>query len=573
MNSAAFLVIPSQQQICSKLADLVSTSEPFILLTGDSGSGRTVVLEQLVSAVERKIRAVYVPCRADMSLARLRETLLKQLLPGVECSADLNLADNLVKHPIPGNDKILIIADDADTVLSSFFTELTEFYQEFLGQNRFAFVLSGKPLWTEQKLNQPRRIELQEVTLPPLTGDEAMGLCRQIFKKNAMLHVYNNLEAKLPAALAKCKGNISKIIQYTGLIMTDQKNSNPSAAKTAAPDGTPAKKRSSAGIFITVICIIIALACLSALFIGGNFFDSKSPDEVKNVQTETASGNTLGSSQPVIDDGALNSPITGGIEAETPPAATQQSITLSGDELQQIEEAGSKQPALPRPGVAGSEVDKKLQTLSRTDNSLRQSAEAPVPAPAPAAPDVKNDPVQTVQQLAEAAVKTEAKPETAAPAKHIERPVSEEKTVTGSKAPAVKNVAAPERNTSAAVKPAAAAGAKSGVVRPENVPFSGQAVPGGSSELALKNDVHYTVQVVAGRNRAGVVQVSAALSGRYWIYQTMRDGAPWYVLIVGEYPNRAGALDAASKLPAQVKSAKPFIKSFGTVKQEMARAQ
>lgn len=565
MNTAAFSVIPSQQQICARLADLVSKSEPFILLTGDSGSGRTVVLEQLVSAVERKIRAVYVPCRSDMSLARLRETLLKQLLPGVECSSDLNLADNLVKHPIPGNDKILIIADDADTVLSSFFTELTELYQEFLGQNRFAFVLSGKPLWTEQKLNQPRRIELQEVTLPPLSGDEAMGLCRQIFKKNAMLHVYNNLEAKLPAALAKCKGNISKIIQYTGLMMTDQKNSNQRAVKAAVPDGTPAKKRSSAGIFITVVCIIIALACLSALFIGGNYFDSKSPDKVKNVQTESPDGSSLSSSQPVIDDGALNSPITGGIEAETPPAATQQSITLSGEELQQIEEAGSNQPVLPRPGVAGSEVDKKPQTLNRTDNSLRQSEDTA----APAAPAVKSEPVQSVPE-SKAAAKTE--PAAAVPVKQEEKAAADNKKPPAeTKALAVKN-AAPAKSTASAAKPAASA-AKNGVILPENVPFSGQAVPGGSSELALKNDAHYTVQVVAGRNKAGVVQVSAALSGRYWIYQTERDGAPWYVLIVGEYPNRAGALDAASKLPAQVKSAKPFIKSFGAVKQEMARAQ
>ena len=77
------------------------------------------------------------------------------------------------------------------------------------------------------------------------------------------------------------------------------------------------------------------------------------------------------------------------------------------------------------------------------------------------------------------------------------------------------------------------------------------------------------MQVVAGSNKANLVEVSAGLQGRYWIYETSREGKPWFVLITGEYPNRAAAVDAASLLPSYVKGAKPFVKSFATVVDEL----
>ena len=218
--------------------------------------------------------------------------------------------------------------------------------------------------------------------------------------------------------------------------------------------------------------------------------------------------------------------------------------------------------------MAGSAVNPKTeaapQRLSRDANALRQAAakqeqqKEPKAAPAPA-PAVKSE--KAAPQIQTETVKAAPQSEPAKPA-----PTAQKKQPQAAAESAVK--AAPAAAPAASVKSSRAAG----VVRPEQVPFSGLAIPGGSSELNYKNDAHYTLQVVAGRNRQNVVQVSAALSGRYWIYETVREGRPWYVLIVGEYPSRAGAQDALRQLPAAVRAAKPFAKSFAAVKQEMQAA-
>ncbi len=609
MSAPSLLAIPSQEKMCANLVKAIQQGEPFILLSGESGSGRTAVLESLVNATERNMRAVYVPCRADMSLQRLRETFLRQLLPGEKCSLELNLADNLIRHPVPGKGKILVIADDADMVVSSFFTELCALYQEFVGQNRFAFVLSGHPLWVEQKLRQPLSFEPEEFAISPLSGGESMALCRQIFKNNGLMRVYNSVESALPAALQRQRGNIADIIRYTGQIMAEQQNTSDKNVKgTAAPQKTAAKKGGSGGIFITILCIIIVLGCLVSFFVGGNLFKGSDPDELKQVGT-TAEQSTAGTdsaalSEPILDDGALNQPVNGGLEAQVPPAQTSKSITLSGEELDKIEEAGSNRPDLPRPGsVAGSQVNNQnsdtdaanqgaaapaVKSLSREANALRRAAAATAAnRPAERAAGQTSVPASTVTTAPaagaaaaapgagenSAASAATAVPQVADSASKAATAQLSSKAGNSSDGSRIQQQAAA---ASAANTSAAAAGrnaSRSGVVRPENVPFSGQAIPGGSSEIVLKNDAHYTVQVVAGHNRQSVVQVSAALNGRYWIYETVREGRPWYVLIVGEYPSRAGALDAARQLPAAVRAARPFAKSFAAVKSEMALGQ
>ena len=577
MSASSWLRLRTQEQLIHTLLQQVSRQEAFILLSGERGSGRTAVLEALVNAAERHMRAVYLPCSGDMTLQRLRETFLKQLLPGAECDTSLNLADSLVKHPVPGKKRILVIADDADAAVASFYTELCALYQEFAGQNRFAFVLSGQPLWAEQKQRLPQAFEITEISVPPLTGEEAMAVVRQVCAHNGLSHVYNIKESSLPAALTRCQGRIGSILAYTEQIMAEQsKNqtaeSNKNTAAAAAPGASKPQKRSSAGIFITIVCIIIVLGCLAALFVGGNFFKDNDPADLRAAGASTAAESAADSSSTLsgalIDDGALNSPIPEGIEAQTPPAATNRSITLSGKELDKIEEAGSNRPDLPRPAVAGSAVNPKTeaapQRLSRDANALRQAAakqeqqKEPKAAPAPA-PAVKSE--KAAPQIQTEPVKAAPQSEPAKPA-----PTAQKKQPQAAAESAVK--AAPAAAPAASVKSSRAAG----VVRPEQVPFSGLAIPGGSSELNYKNDAHYTLQVVAGRNRQNVVQVSAALSGRYWIYETVREGRPWYVLIVGEYPSRAGAQDALRQLPAAVRAAKPFAKSFAAVKQEMQAA-
>ena len=110
---------------------------------------------------------------------------------------------------------------------------------------------------------------------------------------------------------------------------------------------------------------------------------------------------------------------------------------------------------------------------------------------------------------------------------------------------------------------------KDKTLRLDQIPFSGQAIPGGVAEITQKDDNHYTIQVVSAFSKKRAIEVSAGVSGRYWIYETVRSNRPWYVLINGDYATAKEALDAIKRLPRILKKSGPFIKKFSQVKSEM----
>ena len=111
------------------------------------------------------------------------------------------------------------------------------------------------------------------------------------------------------------------------------------------------------------------------------------------------------------------------------------------------------------------------------------------------------------------------------------------------------------------------------ILRLDRIPFTGEAIPGAIAEIALKDNSHYTVQVVSAYSRVRAVEVSAGVRGRYWIYETLRNNRPWYVLINGDYATAAEARAAIKRLPHALKLSGPFIKTFSQVKFEMDKKQ
>lgn len=110
-------------------------------------------------------------------------------------------------------------------------------------------------------------------------------------------------------------------------------------------------------------------------------------------------------------------------------------------------------------------------------------------------------------------------------------------------------------------------------LRFDRIPFTGEAIPGSVSEIAFKDNSHYTIQVVSAYSRVRAVEVSAGVKGRYWIYETVRNNRPWYVLISGDYATADEARSAVNNLPRALMASGPFVKKFSQVKFEMDKKQ
>ena len=372
--------LESQKKFCAELVVLVS-KETFVLLAGERGSGRTVLCEQVVNETDSKMRAVFIPCHKDMQLQRLRELFLQQLLPNMEFDTNLNLPDSLLKVHIPHNNKILVVVDDADMVVSSFFNELMALYEQFLGQGRFSFILVGQPLWAEEKMQQAELHSKTHVTLkqiPPLNLQESMVLARHVFALNNTMQIYKALQQRLPERLTGAKGNISRIIAITEKLMkepTVPQTSQDVGRKNKLQINKTKKKSSSVGIFVTIVCIFIVVLCLVPVFFGGSFF---SDDEGTGTQAQVANensllldeGNNSFDESTALDDGLLPPTVSGGIDAETTERQTEHSVTLSGEELERIE-GGANGSGYPRGvdrSVAQNAAAQQVATLRREDN-------------------------------------------------------------------------------------------------------------------------------------------------------------------------------------------------------------
>ncbi|MCI4186280.1 SPOR domain-containing protein [Dickeya dianthicola] len=122
------------------------------------------------------------------------------------------------------------------------------------------------------------------------------------------------------------------------------------------------------------------------------------------------------------------------------------------------------------------------------------------------------------------------------------------------RAPTTAVTPAPASKPATAVKPAASAASQSGTAI--------QSAPAG----------HFTVQLSsASREESLKVYAREQRLANYWVYETKRDGRPWYVLVNGVYASPEDAKRAIASLPADVQAKKPWVRPIRQVKQDLTK--
>jgi len=83
----------------------------------------------------------------------------------------------------------------------------------------------------------------------------------------------------------------------------------------------------------------------------------------------------------------------------------------------------------------------------------------------------------------------------------------------------------------------------------------------------------YSIQLAATVNleRLQEYVTTHHLKGQAGYYKTCIKGTKWYILIYGHYANKAEALQALHSLPTALKAQGPWIKSYRTIQQQIAR--
>ena len=567
---------------CAKsLCEQFAYGDKWIFLSGDSGSGRTSICEHVVNTLEGKFNTIFIPCKDDLSLVALRKLFLQQIAPNLSWDEHKPLNQTVKELSLPTREKFLIVIDDIDSVINSFYEEVMDLYAQCKGIRRFSFLAVAHLLWTQNKLKDANndKLDIKEICVPNLSLEEALLICQQRFVFSKLEKVYNTILPKLPNALASCEGNISKVIKLTEKLMSDpiEVNNENQDDLLKNKELEPKKKHNTTALFISIICLVIVIALLVPVFLGSNVVDKVlgSSDNKAEQAIETTATNTtetkkeqaidpLAVSEGAVDNikaegpkgdeknaaedaGALLDHVDEGVALEGSKATTKNSVTLEGETLEAIEKKESKDP---RQSVAGSVEQKKADTkaevvtIARENNALKKA--------------------EIEKEDQEAALKQKALEEQFEQERQKSREavLALDKEKVGSKALTIK---APVKEAKAQEPKTKAQNAVAKAPAKKTLP-----IPGAASELSSINPKHYTLQVSAGRSRAPLLQVADFVDGRYWIYQTTREGKPWYVLIMGDFLTAKEAMAKVSLLPQKIRKTGPFAKRFSKVQQEMS---
>lgn len=237
---------------------------------------------------------------------------------------------------------------------------------------------------------------------------------------------------------------------------------------------------------------------------------SENTPAASNTQPATAAPQNVG--VPPISSTPTEAP-----PVETPP--NQQRIELPGDLNTALNDQQGQVDAAAQAGLNGSSLPTAAATVAPGAQAPRTVTSKPVTAPRP--------------------------------------------TATHQNKPAVAHTPAASKPTVKESKPTATvsqnhAASQSSASRPA----SASAAPGGNFTLQLSS-----------ASRSDTLNAWAKkqnLSG-YHVYQTTRNGQPWYVLVSGSYATSGDAKRAVASLPAEVRAQNPWVKPVSQVKKEAGK--
>ncbi|CAH3233836.1 Cell division protein DamX [Citrobacter freundii] len=309
----------------------------------------------------------------------------------------------------------------------------------------------------------------------------------------------------------------------------------------------------------------------------------KAPSSSSNEQAASGEKSIDLSGSNATDQASATTPATG---AEQTAGNTQQDVSLppisstptqgqapaATEGQQRVEVQGDLNNALTQPqgqeqvnnAVVNSTLPTEPATVApmRNGNAARQTAKT----------ETTERPAATHQERKQAVIEPKSKPQTTVKATPTEpKPVAQAKPTataptTTTKAPVV--TATPKATTTAPAQTATPAPTATATT---TTPVAGGAKSAGNvGALKSAPSSHYTLQLSSSSNYDNLNGWAKKENLKnYVVYQTTRNGQPWYVLVTGVYASKEDAKRAVSTLPADIQAKNPWAKPLHQVQADL----
>lgn len=356
-----------------------------------------------------------------------------------------------------------------------------------------------------------------------------------------------------------------------------------------APAAKPASRQYlMMGLGILVLLLLI-VGIGSALKSPADKSGSEQASAEKSVNLSDNAADQANGTQPAPGTTSAEQTAGNPQDVSLPPIAstpTEGQTTAAPEGQQRVEVQGDLNNALAQPQnqnqvdsvAVNSTLPTEPATVAPVHNSKaaesRQSAAAERQASATehrAAPRAERQQTTIEPKPAQSAPKAAAQPKRTETAATTAPAASAQPKATASAAPAAKPSAAvtataPTQSAKPATTSAPAAAAPAAAAPAA----SGNASTGNVGSLKSAPGSHYTLQLSSSSNYNNLnAWAKKENLKNFVVYQTSRNGQPWYVLVSGVYASKDEAKRAVSTLPADVQAKNPWAKPLHQVQADL----
>ena len=292
---------------------------------------------------------------------------------------------------------------------------------------------------------------------------------------------------------------------------------------------------------------------------------SNATDQAGTTTPATGAEQTAGNTQQDVSLPPISSTPTQG---QTPAATEgQQRVEVQGDLNNALTQPQGQEQV--NNVVVNSTLPTEPATVApmRNGNAARQTAKT----------ETTERPVATHQERKQAVIEPKSKPQTTVKSTPTEpKPVAQAKPTataptTTTKAPVVTATpkATAEPKATATTTPAQTA--TPAPTATTSTPVAGGAKSAGNvGALKSAPSSHYTLQLSSSSNYDNLNGWAKKENLKnYVVYQTTRNGQPWYVLVTGVYASKEDAKRAVSTLPADIQAKNPWAKPLHQVQADL----
>ncbi|WEM42494.1 AAA family ATPase [Photobacterium sp. DA100] len=517
------LDLDSQVQLLSRLQFLTRFSSNLIQVTGNEGAGKTWLSQRYLEHWAGDSRQSLLLCHPNQQDGQHRSIILQQLAPRAVFNEQDPLGQSLERLCQGQPVNALIVVDDAHLLSQELVAELWGIVQQARlypdwQVNVLLFSYSSRLDKYLGQLVQGQGNTPLEVEIGPLSEQEAQLMVEKLFDGEHLDAQGRRRIRELASSCAPLPGELLK------LELAEDKDMAEKVSRRVSP-------LALLGGLVVVVVAVIAWWFMP--------LDDERPtpggipqaqlDRLPDEPAETA----------IADDNAV-SPVP-----DSTPAVEEDSHALPPDVSVEGLTVGRRDSA-PRVVVPSDVVDAMLdeqqlggtgeQAVAERQDSLQPSLPEGQPV---ALPEVHPD-GDSPQPVPEAGEDSAARSEP--PVEVTELDAAE----------------------GAAVEEGASAVAATPVVAQEL-----------GSKLRAVAPEHYALQLAAMRSLPTAQQfiLDYDIETLAEVYETRRNGVAWFIIVTGDYPDVQSARLAESRLPAQLQSVDPWVKSYRQIHTEMDRAK